>query len=300
LCRRLTRFLGQDPLLVACCRRLASPEYEVRVIGAARTPLRDFYYALMRLSWPSTLVAIAGTDLALNALFAFGFLAVGGVDNARRGSWLDAFFFSVQTFGTIGYGTLTPSTTAANTLVVVESVASLVFTAMATGLVFAKFSLPTARVMFTREAAISLMNGVPTLSFRIGNLRSNRLVESHVRVAITRTEQTLENKTFYRMLDVPLTRERIPSLSRSWTVLHVIDEKSPLYGETAESLEANEAELSVSIVGIDDLWMQSVHATHRYMWTDIAWGKRHADVLSEEGNTMTLDLRKFHDLEAAD
>lgn len=296
----MTRFLGQDPLPVACSGRLASPEYEVRVIGAARTPLRDFYYALMRLSWPTTLVAIAGTDLALNALFAFGFLAVGGVDNARRGSLLDAFFFSVQTFGTIGYGTLTPSTTAANTLVVVESVVSLVFTAAATGLVFAKFSLPTARVMFTREAAISLMNGVPTLSFRIGNLRSNRLVESHVRVALTRTEQTLENKTFYRMVDVPLTRERIPSLSRSWTVLHVIDEKSPLYGETAESLEAKEAELSVSIVGIDDLWMQSVHATHRYMWTDIVWGKRHADVLSEEGKTMTLDLRKFHDLEAAD
>ena len=279
---------------------MATPEYEVRIIGAARTPLRDFYYALMRLSWPSTLVAIAGTDLALNALFAFGFLALGGVDNARPGSWLDAFFFSVQTFGTIGYGTLAPSTTAANTLVVVESVASLVFTAMATGLVFAKFSLPTARVMFTRQAAISLMNGVPTLSFRIGNLRSNRLVESHVRVALTRTEHTLENKTFYRMVDVPLTRERIPSLSRSWTLMHVIDEKSPLYGETAESLEAKEAELTVSIVGIDDLWMQSVHATHRYMWTDIAWGKRLADVLSEDGSTMTLDLRKFHDLESAD
>ena len=272
----------------------------MQVIGAARTPLRDFYHAIMRFSWPATLIVISGADLGLNALFAFGYLAIGGVENARRGSWIDAFFFSVQTFGTIGYGTLTPGTTAANVLVVFESVISLVFTALATGLVFAKFSLPTARVMFTREATISIMNGVPTLSFRLGNLRSNQIVEAHVRVALTRTERTRENRTFYRMVDLPLVRERIPSLSRSWTVLHVIDEKSPLFGETPESLEAKEAEVDVSIVGTDNLWMQSVHARHRYMWNEIAWGKRHADVLTEKGETLILDLRKFHDLEADD
>jgi inward rectifier potassium channel len=276
---------------------VATPDYEIRVVGAQRTPLRDFYYGLMRFSWPATLLVIAGADLALNALFAFGYLFVGGIEHARPGSWLDAFFFSVQTSGTVGYGALWPSSNAANALVVIESVTSLVFTALATGLVFTKFSLPTARVMFTREATISMMNGLPTLSFRVGNLRSNRIVEAMVRVAIVRTELTHEGKTFYRMTDLPLVRERIPSLSRSWTVLHVIDEKSPLFGETAESLAAKEAEITVSIVGIDDLWMQSVHATHRYMHTEIAWGKRHADVLSDEPNALVLDLRKFHDLE---
>jgi inward rectifier potassium channel len=279
---------------------LAAPDYEIRIIGAARAPLRDFYFGLMRLSWPATLAVIAGANLGINALFALGYLLVGGVEHARPGSWLDAFFFSVQTFGSIGYGTLAPSTTAANALVVFEAVTSLVFTALATGLVFAKFSLPTARVMFTREATISPMNGVPTLSFRVGNLRSNQIVEAHVRVALTRTERTREGKTFYRMVDLPLARERIPSLARSWTVLHVIDEKSPLFGETAESLAAQEAEVDVSIIGTDDLWMQSVHARHRYMWTEIAWGKRHVDVLSEEPNAMILDLRKFHDIEPAD
>jgi inward rectifier potassium channel len=279
---------------------LASPDYEIRVLGAQRTPLRDFYYGLMRLSWPATLAAIACANLAVNAIFAFGYMAVGGIDHARPGSWLDAFFFSVQTFGSIGYGTLWPSSNAANALVVVESVTSLVFTALATGLVFAKFSMPTARVMFTREATISMMDGVPTLSFRLGNLRSNHIIEAHVRVAMVRTEQTREGKVFYRMLDLTLVRERIPSLSRSWTVLHVIDEASPLFGETADSLERKEVEFLVSIVGIDDLWMQSVHATHRYLHTEIAWGKRHADVLSEEPNAVILDLRKFHDLEQAD
>jgi inward rectifier potassium channel len=279
---------------------VATPDYEIRVIGAQRTPLRDLYHGLMRLSWPATLLVIAGGNLVLNALFAFGYLAVGGVEHARPGSWLDAFYFSVQTMGTIGYGTLAPSSNAANAIVVVESVTSLVFTAVATGLIFAKFSLPTARVMFTREAAISKMNGVPTLSFRLGNLRSNHIVEAQVRVAIVRTERTHEGKTFYRMVDIPLARDRIPSLARSWTVFHTIDDKSPLYGETAESLATKEAELMISIIGTDDLWMQNVHATHRYMHTEIVWGKRHSDVLSEEPNAVILDLRKFHDLEPAE
>jgi inward rectifier potassium channel len=279
---------------------VASPDYEIRILGAPKTPLRDFYHGIMRLSWAATILVIASGYLALNALFGVGYLFVGGVEHARPGSWLDAFFFSVQTSGTIGYGTLWPSSNAANALVVVESVISLVFAALATGLVFSKFSLPTARVMFSREATISLMDGVPTLAFRVGNQRSNRIVEAQVRVALVRTEHTREGKVFYRMLDLKLVRERILSLSRSWTVLHVIDEKSPLWGETAESLAAKEVEIMVSIVGTDDLWMQSVHANHRYMYTEIAWGKRHADILSEEPNALILDLRKFHDLEPAE
>ncbi len=284
----------------ALCRAVEPSDYEIRVVGAPRAPLRDFYYGLMRLSWPGTIGTIAAAYLSLNALFATGFLLVGGVDHARPGSWLDAFYFSVQTMGTIGYGAMSPATTGANTLVVVESVVSLLFTAIATGLLFAKFSLPTARVLFTREATISPVDGVPTLSFRVGNLRSNRIVEALLRLVLIRTEQTKEGKTFYRMVDLPLVRERNMSLSRSWTILHTIDEKSPLFGETAASLAAKDAELTISITGTDDLWMQTVHAAHRYMHDQIAWGKRHADVLTEEGNLITLDLRKFHDLEPSD
>jgi inward rectifier potassium channel len=278
---------------------VAGPDYEIRVLGAPRAPLRDFYHALMRLPWPVTLGAIASGYLALNALFACGYLLVGGVENARPRSWLDAFFFSVQPMGTIGYGAMWPSSRGANALVVAESVCSLVVTALATGLVFAKFSLPTARVVFSRHATISKMDGKTTLSFRVGNQRSNRIVEAAVRVALTRTERTLEGKAFYRMVDLLLVRERILSLSRSWTVLHVIDEKSPLWGETRESLAAKEAELNVTILGTDDTWMQTIHASHIYVYKDIAWGMRHVDVLSEEPDAMVLDLTKFHDLEPA-
>ena len=276
---------------------MTTASYEVRVIGAPQTPLRDFYYALRRLNWPSTIAVISGGYLTLNALFAAAYLALGGIEHARVGSWLDAFFFSVQTMGTIGYGTLSPSSVGSNALVVVESVTSLMFHALSTGLVFAKFSLPSARLMFSREATISKMEGVPTLSFRVGNMRSNRIVEASVRVGMVRTEHTLEGKTFYRMVDLPLVRERILSLSRSWTVLHVIDEKSPLFGETPKSLADKDVEIFIAVVGTDDLWMQPVHAMHRYLHPEIAWGHRHVDILSEEEDALILDLRRFHDLE---
>jgi inward rectifier potassium channel len=276
-----------------------NPEYEIRVVGAPRTPLRDFYHGMLRLSWPVTVATIAIAYLLLNALFACGYVATGGIDHARPGSWPDAFFFSVQTMGTIGYGAMAPVTTAANVLVVVESVLSLVFMAMATGLVFAKFSRPTARVRFTNEATISKVNGVPTLAFRVGNMRSNQIVNARVHMAVTRTEVTSEGKIFYRTVDLAPLRANIFTLARSWTVQHIIDAQSPLWGETAETMMNKDAEIVIVITGIDDLWMQAVHAQHRYLHNRLAWGRRHVDVLSEENDVVTLDLRKFHDTEPA-
>jgi inward rectifier potassium channel len=123
-------------------------DYHIRIIGHVPTPLRDFYHALMRLPWSATIFTIVGGALLTNALFGLGFMLTGGIANAAPGSFLDAFFFSFQTAGTIGYGAMYPVSRAANTLVVIESVVSLTLTALATGMVFAKFSLPTARVQF--------------------------------------------------------------------------------------------------------------------------------------------------------
>jgi inward rectifier potassium channel len=164
--------------------------------------------------------------------------------------------------------------------------------------VFAKFSRSTARLLFTEKATISLLNGVPTLSFRLGNQRRNSIVDTEIKVLLVRTERTTEGKTFYRMLDLSLTRQRALSLSRSWNALHVIDRESPLYGETPASLAEKEIELQVQVIGLDDETMQMVHGEHRYFARDILWGHRLADVLSEtpDGHLL-LDLRKFHDIE---
>jgi inward rectifier potassium channel len=271
-------------------------DYEVRVVGAQPTPLRDFYHALMRLSWPETLAVIAVGYLVMNALFACGYFWIGGVSHTAKWSFLYAFFFSVQTMGTIGYGAMYPDSDAANALVVLESLSGLLLTALATGLVFSKFSIPTARLAFSKHATVSPINGVQTLAFRLGNLRSNRIVQAQIRVAIVRTEQTHEGHTFYRMLDLRLTRDRALSLTRAWTVHHPIDESSPLYGETPESLAEKDVEIDVTVVGIDDIWMQSVHSVHRYMHDEIVWNARLADVLSESDDVITLDLTKFHEV----
>lgn len=273
-----------------------SDDADFRLIGAERTPLRDFYHALLRLSWPATIGVVAGGYLAVNAVFACLYLWVGGIAHARPGSFRDAFYFSIQTSGTIGYGAMYPDTDAANTLVAAHSTVGLVLTALATGLVFARFSRPNARLLFSRNVTIAPMNGVPTLSFRLGNRRSNRIMEAQLRVALVRREELAEGGVFYRMVDLPLVRDRILTLRRAWTVLHTIDEKSPLHSETPESLAEKEAELLVSVAGIDDTWVQTVHSTYHYTHSDLVWGARHADILEEQGTTLIVDLRKFHDL----
>ena len=240
---------------------------------------------------------VVGSYFGANAVFAALFFAFGGIANARPGSLRDAFFFSVQTLGTIGYGAMYPLSDTANVLVAIESTVGLVLTALVTGLVFAKFSRPTARVLFSRKVTIAPMNGIPTLSFRVGNQRKNRILGAQVQAALVRTERTAEGKEFYRMIDLRLSRDRILSLSRSWSVLHPIDEASPLWGQTPESLAEQGAELQVSVSGMDDTWMQAVHASHTYYDLDLVWGARHADILRDEGAVMTLDLAKFDDLE---
>jgi inward rectifier potassium channel len=272
---------------------------EIRVVGAPRAPLRDIYHAFLRVPWWAGLGGIVGIYVVLNALFGLCYMAAGGVANAQPGSFFQAFCFSVQTMGTIGYGALYPVGTVANVLVVLESVVSLMVTAVATGLLFAKFSRVTGRLVFTRQVVIAPMDGVPTLMFRVGNERSNQIMEATVSVVLVRTERTREGMIFYRMLDLPLSRARSAALSRSWTVMHPITEASPLYAKTPDALRAEEVELIVSIVGVDDTSLSTVHARKTYADADVVWGARHADILRETADgSLELDVRRFHELVA--
>jgi inward rectifier potassium channel len=270
---------------------------EIVVVGAGGTALRDVYYQFLRVRWSLALLGIVVAYLVLNALFACAYLVCGGVTNARPHSFFDAFCFSVETMGTIGYGAMYPSSVAANTIMIVESVTSLVVTAVATGLVFAKFSRSTARVAFSKHAVIGPIDGVPTLTLRVGNERGNTILEGMVRLSIVRTERTREGVLFYRLYDLRLSRERSAMISRSWTVFHPIDRDSPLYGATPETMARDEVELVVTLMGLDDTSMQPVHARKRYLQSDILWGARHVDVLTErEDGALVIDVRKFHEV----
>ena len=274
-----------------------SSSYSVQTVGAPRDTLRDFYHLFLRARWSAALTSIVVAWLGINAFFAVLYVAVGGVTGSRARSFWDAFCFSVQTMGTIGYGSMYPTSVAANVIMIAESVTSLVVTAVATGLVFAKFSRTTARVAFAKQAVIGPMDGLPTLMVRVGNERGNVILEATARIVLMRTEILKEGSTFYRMIDLRLQRDRSPAMARSWTLQHPIDQQSPLFGATPESLAKAEAEILVSLVGTDDTSLQAVHARTRYLHDEIVWGARHADVLSEnpDGN-LVLDVRRFHEL----
>ena len=270
---------------------------EVRIVNAPSFGIADAYHHLLRASWKGMIVAIVALYLATNVLFAVGYLLVGGVANMPRGSFVDAFFFSAQTLGTIGYGFMYPVSWEANLLVTAESIASVIIVALATGLVFSKFSMPTARIEFTRQVTIFKMDGTPTLAFRVANQRGNYIVEAQMRVSILRTERTKEGVLLYRMHDLRLARDRSPAMGRSWTILHPIAPDSPLFGASPEMLQQQEIEIVATVVGIDGTSMQTLHARNRWTDQDIVFDKRHVDMLSESPDgTFELDYGKFHAL----
>jgi inward rectifier potassium channel len=220
----------------------------------------------------------------------------GAIANARPGAFADAFFFSVQTIATLGYGQMSPATLYANLVVTVETAVGVMFLALATGLVFARFSRPTARVLFSRVAVIGPYNGTPTLAFRIANERSNQILEAEVKAVLLRDETTGEGAAIRRFYDLPLARYRTPVFALSFTVMHRIDRDSPLCGASAASLAADNAELIITASGIDETIAQRVYARTSYLPDEIRWGHRFVDVMgwSDDGSRI-IDYRRFHD-----
>jgi inward rectifier potassium channel len=188
-----------------------------------------------------------------------------------------------------------PVSAAAESLVTAEVIVGVSLVALSSGMLFAKFSVPKARMQFAEWATISPFDGVPTLMFRLGNERASQVLEATVRVVLLRTETTAEGVTYYRMRDLLLERERSPAISRSWNVMHRIDGTSPLYGATPQTLEDVDAELILTVLGIDEASAQNIHARYRYTADQVRWGARHADMLSERPDgKMQLDMAKFH------
>ena len=279
----LPRFISRDG-----GSNLVSSGLERRLFG-------DLYHSWLKAPWRDVLAGILVTYAVVNTLFALGYLLVGGIENARPGSFADAFFFSVQTIATIGYGKLVPVTLAAHVLVTVESFIGLVGAAMATGLMFAKFARPTARVLWSEVAVVAPMDGVQSLMFRVANARGNQVVEATLRLGMLRSEVTVEGVPIRRMIDLKLVRPSSAVFVLSWLAVHPITPDSPLYGQTNESLKAVNAELYVSLVGLDATFSQTIHARHSYVASEIRWGHRFADIMGPlPDGRMGVDYTRFH------
>ncbi|MBV8772550.1 MAG: ATP-sensitive inward rectifier potassium channel 10 [Deltaproteobacteria bacterium] len=254
----------------------------------------DFYHQLMTSSWPLLLLQVVVAFIVANCLFASGYLIVGGIEHAHQGSFADAFFFSVQTMATIGYGKMAPDGFIANLLASGEALTGLLAFALVTGLVFSKFSRPTARVRFTRNAVVSVRDGIPSLMFRMANVRANQIVDAQIHVVFARQEHTLEGEEVRRFYDLDLTRHRNAIFDYSWTAIHPINQDSPLYGATAESLKVSDASIVVSLTGIDETFSQTVYARYYYDAEDVIWGARLADIIghTSEGESF-LDFTRY-------
>ncbi len=269
----------------------------MRRIGGRLHPLSDFYHTLMQASWPVTFGFILAALVVVNVLYALVYMVLGnGVEGVRAGNFEDCFFFSVQTLATIGYGKMVPVTRAAHLVVTLEAFTGVIVTAVTTGILFAKFSRPTARVLFSKVAVITSYDGKPTLMFRIANERANRIVQASVRVSILRFITTSEGHQLRRLVDLKLHRSDSAMFAITWSVFHTIDEASPLFGATPESLAKERFALVVTLVGLDETLAQTVHARNSWDHEQILFDRRFVDVLSEnEDGSRTMDLTKFHD-----
>lgn len=268
------------------------PAYEIEVVNKPRARMDDVYHRLLVAPWWVDFLLIGTVFIASNVAFAAVYEVTGGIENAH--SAREHFYFSVQTMGTIGYGVMHPVTDLANTVVVVEAIFGMFFVALSTGLVFAKFSVPRGRVRFAQKLVVSPIDGVPTLMLRSGNQRDNRIVDARLRLVMVRTEKTKEGITLYRTYDLGLLRDSTPLFTRAWTVMHPLDAPSPLHGATPESLVRDEVEFVVTLTGLDETSSQNVHGRTIYLATDVVFGARHADMLSDVSPTkMRLDLLHF-------
>jgi inward rectifier potassium channel len=240
----------------------------------------------------------------LNAIFALAFLACGpDALQSTSGSFTNepfyrAFFFSVDTFATIGYGNIIPIGVIPNALVTVEALLNIMLVALVTGVIFARFSRPSARIIYSQNAIVAPYHGISALEFRIANARRSQLIEVRVQAILTKVER-VAGSTIRKFYDLPLERNRVVFFPLSWTVVHPIDADSPMSGLTHADLVAANAELLVLLTGTDETVSQTVHSRSSYQAEEIVWGVKFANMFmrSEAEGIMGMDLNRIHDLE---
>jgi inward rectifier potassium channel len=264
-------------------------------LGLRERRFGDLYHLWLTASWSKAIAVVGLVYVGINAVFALLYLLVGGVDNMPPNSFWSAFYFSAQTFSTVGYGHLAPRSSAANAVASVESFVALMATAMITGLMFAKFARPTARVLWSRVAVVGPQDGVRSLMFRMANERGNQIVEAQVRLALVRQERTVEGDEVRRVHDLRLVRAQSGVFALSWTAVHPIDASSQLHGLTPEMMRDQGAELVASLTGLDETFSQTIHSRHSWSWDEIVWDERFEDILGTlPDGRRSIDYGKFH------
>jgi inward rectifier potassium channel len=259
---------------------------------------------LLRISWTRFIGLVVALYVGLNVLFALAFMACGadallGSGAAMLGGpFSRAFFFSIQTFATIGYGQIGPNGLAANLVVTVEALVGLMYQALATGLLFARFARPRAEILFSNVAVIAPYGEGISLQFRIANLRRTEIIELEAQVLFSAMEPDGRGGTVRRYARLALERNKVVFFPLAWTIVHPIDASSPLAGKTPEDLERSHAEILVLLSGIDETFEQTVHARSSYMSGEITWNARFRSIyLPVTSQPLKIDVKRLHEIE---
>jgi inward rectifier potassium channel len=260
----------------------------------------NLYHTLMTMSWSTFLGLVLLLYFVSNLFFGLLYSSIGAasiVDTSgdpTMSLFIRGFFFSVQTFATIGYGTIHPVGLIANLLVTVESYYSLLINALITGAVFARFARPTARIVFSDVAVVAPYRGINGFMFRLVNGRNNQLIELHAKVLFARFIS--EGGHVVRRFDfLELERESVTFFPLTWTVVHPITESSPMYGLTPQDLIDNDAEILILLTAVDETFAQAVHSRSSYKPAEIKFGHRFASVYKpgHDDEPIAIDVRKL-------
>ncbi len=257
----------------------------------------DISHRCMTASWPSFIAGAALVFVIFNAIFAsFYWIGDHPIANVPGGAYIDYLYFSVETLSTAGYGDMHPQTHYGHFIAAVELFTGIFSMSLMTGLIFARFSRPSARLLFADKPVISKHEGEQTLMLRFANERHNIIGNATAKLWLLKNVVSQEGRSFRRFYELPLVRREHPALALSWTIYHIIDEDSPLYGQTADDLEAASVALVVVVSGYDVVAAQSVHGRKSYDHPEILFGHRYADILTEMNDgRVRIDYGKFHD-----
>ena len=266
--------------------------------GIPREIVQDLYHYSMMVSWPRLFATIVAFFLVFDLLFGCLFhLAPNCIANLSPPGFLGDFFFSVETLATVGYGDMHPQTLYGHTIAMIEIFTGLLMLALITGLMFARFSRPRARFLFSRFAVARPIDGKLTLMFRAANERLNVVQNASAQVRMLRDDVTPEGYRLRRIIDLPLVRSEHPVFALGWNIMHVIDEASPLRAETAQTLERVDAIFILSLNGTDETTGQMLMARAEYPASAIRWNASFRDILDWTDGTLHIDYSKFHDVE---
>ncbi|WP_345812604.1 ion channel [Paraburkholderia sp. PREW-6R] len=262
------------------------------------TPLwQDLYHRALVVRWPMFFVSLAVLFLLLNTAFAALYMAgQSPIANQFPAGFGGAFFFSVETLATVGYGDMHPQTVYAHWIATLEIFVGMSSIALATGLIFARFSRPHAKIVFARFAVVRPLEGRMTLMVRAANARQNVIAEARAKLRIMRVETTVEGYTLRKLYDLALVRDQHPVFKLGWVLMHVIDESSPLFGETTETLRGRDTTLLLTLEGVDESTSQTMQARHMWTCDQIFWQYRFVDIMTERDGMSHIDYSHFDEI----